>query len=224
MSLTKPISLEIERISETPYLPPGSIYCPERPLTLEEFYELVDEDSKAELVDGVIIMPSYASTPHEKISSFLHVTMGGYVSARNLGMVLGSHSLVRITSYTGREPDVLFVRKERYSIITEKEITGAPDLIVEIISPDDFPREVTSKQAQYELIGVSELWLINLSRKRVTQLLLDANGRYQIAFQGTEGTLRCKVIEGFAIQVEWLWREPTEFPSEYEVLRGLLQD
>ena len=224
MSLRKPISLEIEQIIETPYLPPGSIYCPEHPLTLEEFYELMDEDSKAELVDGVIIMPSYASTPHERIFSFLHSIMQVYVSARNLGMVLGSHSLVRITSYTGREPDLLFVRKERYSIITEKEITGAPDLIVEIISPDDSPREVTSKQAQYELIGVSELWLINLSRKRVTQLLLDENGRYQIAFQGTEGILRCKVIEGFAIQVEWLWREPTEFPSEYKVLRGLLQD
>ncbi|MDI6794166.1 MAG: Uma2 family endonuclease [bacterium] len=98
-------------------LEPETVFCTDRPLTVEEFYEMVDEDTNAELMEGVIVMKSPASYRQETLFSFLYTTLNLYVKERKLGQVLGSRTAVRITNHTAREPDLLFVSKQRLDII-----------------------------------------------------------------------------------------------------------
>ena len=202
-------------------LPEGSAYCAERPLTVEEFFELVDEDTAAELVDGVIIMGSPASIQHEILFAFLMHLFREYVERKGSGIVLGSRVLVRIDPYNAREPDLVFVAAGREAIIREQDIAGAPDLILEIISPWDKPREVISKQAQYEQLGVREYWRVDLPKREATVWRLKPGGRY-VRTSPEEGILKSDVVEGFRLREEWLWREPGKYPAVQAVMEELL--
>ncbi|MDW8364295.1 MAG: Uma2 family endonuclease [Abditibacteriales bacterium] len=202
---------------------PGDVYCTDHPLTLEEFLELVDEDTEAELIDGVVVMSSPAGTAHETLFGWLLRVLGGYVEERRLGVVLGSRSPVRITGYTGREPDLLFVRAERCHIIQENEITEAPDFVIEIVSPNDRLGQVIRKQAQYETIGVRELWVIDLPRREVRAYVLGEDGRFASVPVSKGGVLRSAVVDGFELKVEWLWSGMGQFPSSLSIVQNLLK-
>jgi Uma2 family endonuclease len=199
------------------------VYVADRPLTLEQFYELVDEDSNAELVDGVIVMTTPASTPHEMLFGFLFTLLKLYVEERGLGIVGGSRSVVRISGYSGREPDIFFVRDDRRHIIQTQEITGPPDMIIEIISPGDTQREIISRQTQYEQIGVQEYWRIDQPRRRATIYQLAPIGRFNPVLPKEAGILHSVVVEGFFVREEWLWCEWDKFPPVLTALGELLE-
>lgn len=203
-------------------LPPGAVYCADHPLTVEEFYELVDEDTSAELIDGVIVMATPASYQHEALCNFINCVLRLFTEQRRLGTVLGSRTPVRINPRTAREPDVLFVRADRLGIIHAHEIVGPPDLIVEIVSPNDARREIITKQAQYEALGVPELWMIDFPRRRATVYQLNEAGQYTVAAQGEHGTLRSTVVPGFALEADWFWAAPDALPAVWTVVQTLL--
>jgi len=212
-----------ERLPATLDLPPGGMYCTERPLTVEEFYELVDEDSHAELIDGVIVMPAPVTVRHEAVFRFIFTVLREFVEQSGLGLVFGSRTAVRIHRYTAREPDVLFVRADRLDIIHEQQIVGPPDLVIEIISPGDRPGEIIMKQAQYEAIGVPQLWRIDLPHQEALIFRLARSGQYEVAWRGKKGTLRSEVVPGFEIKAEWLCRKPGSFPPTFEIVSALLK-
>ena len=201
----------------------GDMYCDDHPLTVDEFYELIDEDSNAELVNGVIIMPSPASLPHEELFMFLAAALRTYVEAMGLGIVLGSRTAVRIDRHSAREPDVLFVRKSRRHIVRKQEIVGAPDLVVEIVSPGDCKIEIITKQAQYETIGVPELWLLDLRHERATILRLNRQRRYDVFFTGASGLIEPMSVPGFTVKVEWFWRESGARPNPLALVNSLVK-
>lgn len=202
-------------------LDPGTIFCTDRPLTVDEFYEMVDEDTNAELVEGVIIMKSPVSCKHETLFDFLHKILSQYAEELNLGQVFGSRTAVQISNHTVREPDLLFVRKERFDIIHKNDLKGAPDLVIEIVSPYDKPYEMVAKQAQYEQIGVREFWLIDQPKQRLLVYDLGPDARFvKRVIQGD--VLHSAVVDGFQMQIDWLWCEPGEFPSTLSIVQNLI--
>src|SRR5262245_26977154 len=99
------------------------VEIPER-MTAEEFMSDAPEDSKPELIDGVLVMPSPALTIHERIQRFLLMLLESYAEEHDLGEALGSRTAVVLAPDQVPEPDILFVGKERLSIIQEKGIFG----------------------------------------------------------------------------------------------------
>jgi Uma2 family endonuclease len=209
-----------------PHWEPGVEYTFRRPLTAEEYYELIDEDSNTELVEGVIVVESPVSDDHEALFDFLHKVLSGYVEAEGLGQVRGSRTGVRIDDYNVPEPDLLFVRADRLNILQRLDVRDGPDLIIEIISPSDRPGALVRKQTRYERRGTRELWWIDQPRRKVRILRLDGakHGHFVEWTPEEEGILRSATVEGFWLREEWLWRRVGEFPSSVAVLceiRGL---
>lgn len=91
-------------------------------------------------------------------------------------------------------------------------LEGAPELVVEIVSPQSVARDRGSKFVEYEAAGVSEYWLIDLLRYRAEFYQLDAEGRYALALGGAAGVYRSAVVPGFWLRVERLWQEPLPLP------------
>jgi len=219
MSLAESVTRELKKPLASPR---DTEHEYDRPVTVDEFYTLVDEDSSLELVNGVITVPSPASNSHEALFVFLTSVLSSYVAEKRLGQVRGSRMSVRIDEYNCREPDLIFVSAERMGIIGEQELTAAPDLIMEIISAGDSRREVVAKQAQYERIGVKEFWAIDQPQRRLRIHFLNEAGRYEL-LPVVDGIGRSRVITGFYLREDWLWRQPHELPSPFGVVRELLE-
>lgn len=185
-------------------------------MTFDEFCNLIDEDQKAHLIDGVMIIESPASYTHEELFGFLHFILQGYVSSKKLGIILGSRSLIRFSDYTGFEPDLLFVSHSRRHIIKEQHVEGAPDAIIEIVSPSSRHLDQVDKKNYYAEFGVKEYWPIDPYRQ-TAEFLYNHLGNWMPLPLDENGIFHSKTITGFRLRVDWLFAE--EFPDGLEVIR-----
>jgi Uma2 family endonuclease len=190
-------------------------------MTEEEFEAWCDEDVKAEYVNGEVIVHSPVSTRHNDAVLFLAGLLRVIVQQHDLGRVLGPELQVRLRPGLRRVPDLLFVAKERADMIHPTLVEGAPDLIVEIVSPDSVERDWREKYLEYQAAGVGEYWVVDLEYQRMAVYRLSEERRYQ-AVSAEEGVYRSQVLPGFWLRTEWLWQEP--LPNELDVVRemGLL--
>jgi len=189
--------------------------------THDDFMLLAPEDKKAELIDGEIIVASPAFDSHERLLGFLLTILTAFVRHFKLGEVRGSRYAVRISERQTYEPDILFVRKERVHLITERELLEAPDLVVEIISASTARYDRWIKREQYEKAGVSELWLIDPYGAAGTQFY-QRRGEHIVEVAPVEGVIHSIALPNFRLKTAWLW--PTangELPDPIQVLREL---
>ncbi|MGH9320846.1 MAG: Uma2 family endonuclease, partial [Vicinamibacteria bacterium] len=204
---SKMVELKIEgfKTAELPYT--LRIYG----VTEKMFDEMVDEDTKAELIDGVMIVHSPASLEHEDIGSFLGGLMKFYAGARNLGLVIGSgNGVVRLAAGRRLAPDGFFIAKERVPQPLPKEFSGAPDLVVEVLSPSTRAEDLTDKRSAYRAARVGEVWFVDHENKRV---VVDRLGTASYSEENfTQGKITSAVMKGFWIRAEWLWSEPLPDP------------
>ncbi|MDQ1318634.1 MAG: hypothetical protein QG588_2296 [Candidatus Poribacteria bacterium] len=193
-------------------------YVADHPITLDEFCDLFGDDD-VELIDGVAIERMATQYSHEALFRFIYVILNLYVDKNNLGIALGSRTLVPITNYKGRLPDILFVSKERENIIDEKRLIDAPDLVIEIISPNDRQLETMQRLGNYEQIGVKEFWIIDQPRKKVQAFFLDEDTKKFSPLDVKDSILTSNVVKGFWINIDWLWQKP--LPSVLEVFKEI---
>jgi Uma2 family endonuclease len=203
-------AMELQPVAATPAM-----------MTEEEFEAWCDEDVKAEYVNGEVIVHSPVSTRHNDAVLFLAGLLRVIVQQHDLGRVLGPELQVRLRPGLRRVPDLLFVAKERADMIHPTLVEGAPDLIVEIVSPDSVERDWREKYLEYQAAGVGEYWVVDLEYQRMAVYRLSEERRYQ-AVSAEEGVYRSQVLPGFWLRTEWLWQEP--LPNELDVVRemGLL--
>ncbi len=199
---------------------PAQRVPPKEKMTFEEFLAWCDEDTWAEWVDGEVIMVSPASERHQEIGSFLETILRIYTKTKKLGRILRAPFPLRLPELEhAREPDLLFVPQDRVNLIQKTYLNGAPDLIVEIVSPESIGRDRGEKFVEYEKADVKEYWLIDPDRERAEFCELANDGRYRVAEIDSDGIYRSKVIQGFWLRAEWLWQTP--LPAELDVLREL---
>lgn len=191
----------------------------ERPIPFPAFLALA-ADQDVELVEGVMVEKMAAQLEHEKLFVWLDRVVGTYVSHRNLGIVLGSRTAVEISAFGGRLPDLLFVRRERMDIVGARAVHGAPDLVIEIVSPNDRPSDLIALETEYRGLGVPEIVFLDLPRQRVRVLRRRDSGEYDEEMD-TEGDLRLESVEGITLPVTALLNEPR--PDEFALIGALLE-
>jgi Uma2 family endonuclease len=146
--------------------------------TIEDFLSL-PEGTLAELIDGEILMSPAPRESHQNAVGNLHAELRAFVHARKLGRVFLSPFDVHLPSGAVVEPDLVFVSTAR-SRIVQDWVRGAPDLLVEVVSPDSARRDRVRKRALYAENGVSEYWIVDPAEESVEVLFLKA-GAYESA-------------------------------------------
>jgi Uma2 family endonuclease len=130
-------------------------------ITEEELLRLPKDGYKRELVDGKIVV-SPAGYRHGWVIVRLTVRLGAFVAEHGLGDVLESSTGFRLPSRNVRSPDISFVAAGRVSEpMPEGYAQLAPDLVVEVLSPDDSPRLVLDKVGEYLGAGSRLVWVID---------------------------------------------------------------
>jgi len=194
---------------------------PKHKVSFEEYIEWLDEDTRAEWVDGeIVLMASPATLDHQNCGGFLYRILAFYVEANDLGHLVFAPYVMKLAAISrGREPDIIFVRKDREHLLTRHYLDGPADLAVEIVSPDSKKRDRKEKFAEYEAAGVREYWMFDPDHQKAEFYQLGEDGRWRRATVGPDGVYHSKVIAGFWLKVEWLWQTP--LPATLDVLREL---
>ncbi|HWL94122.1 MAG TPA: Uma2 family endonuclease [Phycisphaerae bacterium] len=175
-------------------------------LTYEDFCALPDDGRRYEIIDGDLFMSPSPEIPHQTVVINLAAILHQHVRKEKLGKVLVAPSDVLLGEHDIVEPDIIFISKERLSIVTQKNIQGAPDLLIEVLSPSTSRRDVRDKRNLDARSGVRYYWMLDSHGPRVTELQL-TEGEYAVV----------KELSGDAIF------EPACFPDLKINLAGLLE-
>ncbi|HEY0142771.1 MAG TPA: Uma2 family endonuclease [Thermoanaerobaculia bacterium] len=130
-------------------------------LTYEDYLQLPDDGNRYEIIDGELVLNPTPVFRHQRILGNLFFALELHFRSHGGGLVVVAPFDVVLSPHQMYEPDLLIVLDEHRSIVTEKNVTGAPDLVVEILSPGTRSRDEKVKRANYERYGVSEYWLVD---------------------------------------------------------------
>jgi len=175
-----------------------------RPLTYDDLRQMPDDSNRYEIIGGELIVSPSPNRSHQIVAYRLTQLVGDMVDARRLGQVPFAPVDVRLSPHSVVQPDLLFIRNDRLHIYGPTgPVEGAPDLVVEIVSPSSQVMDRVRKAALYADSGVSEYWIVD-PEKREVQVLVLAQGRYE-PVESDAGELPSTVIPGLVVDPDVLF-------------------
>jgi Uma2 family endonuclease len=176
-----------------------------RKLTYDEFQELPREEAgqrQLELIDGEVFVIASPNTAHQRTVSRLLRALSDFVEENDAGEFFVAPYDVVLSKWTALEPDLLFIRKERSAVITDANVQGSPDLIIEVLSPSNRRHDRERKLRVYEGAGVPELWYLDPADRTAEILALAADGRYAVIAQlAGNDAIVSKVLSGLELRL-----------------------
>ncbi len=185
----------------------------------EMFDELVDANTKADLLDGVMTAHSASSMRDDELRGFFHALLQYFAEERDLGKAFGPRSVVRLREGRRLAPDIYFFASHRVPRRLPTEFCGAPDLVVEVLTEPRRLHILESKRPAYREASVSEIWLVNPDREEIH---IDRKRRTTYTTETvTTGRATSTVLTGFWVDSAWLWADP--LPQLLRCLRAILK-
>ena len=171
-----------------------------RKLTYADYAKTPD-DVRYELLDGELIKLPSPVFAHQMASARIGYPLQGFISANDLGIALHAPMDVHFSDTDVAEPDIMFISHERSGIIG-RWINGAPDLVVEILSPSTAHYDLNYKRELYARYDVKEYWIGDTDARTITVLLL-VNGAFEeTGVYGPGDTLTSPTLPGFALAID----------------------
>lgn len=164
-------------------------------------YAALDDPDRHQLIGGRLVKEPAPTIYHQRISGNLFLSMASHVRARGLGEVFAAPVDVRLGDYDTYQPDILFVSAAHAAIIGDRTIDGAPDLIVEVLSPSNAYYDLRHKKHVYHESGVEEYWIVDPIEQVVEIYELPRNVHVPVRSATIGERVESAVIEGFAIDI-----------------------
>lgn len=167
-----------------------------------KFYAQIDENDKAEFINGEVIMHSPVRLRHNVSGKRLLVLMDAFVTTRNLGYVGYEKIMISLTR-NDYEPDICFFGTAKAALFTPDQMRfPAPDLVVEVISESTERNDRGVKFEDYAAHGVQEYWIIDPDAETLEQYhLAEGEDSYRMVIKAMTGQVRSFAISGFEIPV-----------------------
>ncbi|HLS09293.1 Uma2 family endonuclease [Lentibacillus sp.] len=138
--------------------------------TVDDYYQLPEDDNQYEIVNGILELKPSPSTTHQRVSHRLERTLTD--SCENDYIIIDSPIDVILSDFETRQPDILMIHRSREYIIEEHAIAGPPDLVVEILSPNSANRDRIMKKESYAAFRVPEYWIVDYKNEAIEQYTL----------------------------------------------------
>lgn len=171
--------------------------------TYEEYYRLTPEShaERYEIDDGELIPMPSPNLSHQECVGNLYVLFRDYVRSRDLGRAFVSPFDVIFEEDNTAQPDVMFVAKARAAIVQSRGIFGAPDVVVEVVSPSSGRRDLQEKSKKYLRFGVQEYWLVN-PEERSIEVRIGRGDHWAVHSLAREsGAAESLVLPGFTVDL-----------------------
>ncbi|MDZ4764791.1 MAG: Uma2 family endonuclease [Chloroflexota bacterium] len=178
-----------------------------------------------EWVDGWVVKMAGIELSHDGLTGFLRLLFTAFLELTGIGgRIFQDPVLIRLKSIrAGRAPDLMLLLPENDAEYVHNYVRGAPDLIVEIVSPSSDKRDRVDKFREYEQAGVREYWILDPRFRELAFYQLDDNGEYERIAPDENGVYTSRVLPQFRLEVALLWRDPLPGVLEtLEILRVML--
>ena len=175
---------------------------PKNLLTYEDFLTFPDDGVRREIIDGELHVTPSSTVRHQDSVGFIFVALCNHITGSGGGRAFIAPLDVRLAEHDIVEPDVIFVAEDRYEIIKEKFLLGAPTLLVEVVSDPRTDR--VRKRDLYARAGVPEYWIVDPDADRVEVYRLET-GYSKPAILEIGETLTTSLIPGLGIVLSELF-------------------
>lgn len=177
-------------------------YPEKKTFTYKDYLELPDDGNRYEIIEGELIMTPAPIPKHQIVSMELLLQLKLFVDKHQLGLVFHPPCDVLLTEKDLVQPDIFFIAQKNRKIITEKNIQGVPDLIIEILSPATAYYDLIEKKELYEKFGVKEYWIVD-PKKQWIEIYTLGEGKYKIHMRRERsGKIDSLLMKGFEIELK----------------------
>lgn len=139
-------------------------------------YQRLPDDQRYEVLEGELVMTPGPGMNHQTILVNLTLVLGFFTRLHNLGSLFVAPFDVILSEQNVVQPDLLFVSQDRLAIVQERGVFGAPDLVIEILSPSTAERDMQTKRQIYGKYGVREYWIVDPKSRTVEVLTQQGSG------------------------------------------------
>lgn len=161
-----------------------------------QFYAEITPDTKAEFINGDVIMHSPATHEHTQIRQRIENLLSNYVEVNELGVVHDEKTLC-VFPRNDYEPDVVFFGIEKAAKLRRKTLKfPVPDFACEVLSDSTEKRDRGVKYQDYEAHGVREYWIVDPEKRELEQYVLE-KGAYVLRMKSRSGEVTSVAIKGF---------------------------
>ncbi len=179
---------------------------PQGEWTYDDVMRLPEDGWRYEVIRGELFMTPPPSERHQFFSMRLATRFDNFVTKHKLGRVYAAPIGVVIgDEATPVQPDIVFVSQERIAqVVVEEGLRGAPDLIVEILSPSNWLTDRRDKFQLYQRVGVREYWIVDPKTIRVQVYVLRDGQFVEIGDWGAGEIAHSEILAGFEIAMNEL--------------------
>lgn len=171
-----------------------------------EDYAKLPEGAPYQLIGGKLVMTPAPGKKHQNILIELAFMFKEFIKINNIGELAVAPRDVFLAPGETYQPDILFITNERLEISAEDKVNGAPDLVVEILSPSTAYYDLRKKYKAYEKYGVREYWIVDPEEKSI-EVYGASDGKFVLAMRAEEsGTVSSAVMQGFSVKTEEVFR------------------
>jgi Uma2 family endonuclease len=171
------------------------------PLTVENYKLLPETGPRYQLIQGDLYMAPAPNRFHQEISRNLQFELHGYLKRNPIGKLFNAPFDVYLDETNVFQPDLIIVLNERLGILTEAGAEGAPELVVEILSPKTRRLDLVNKKQEYARAGVKELWIIDPEPRSIIIHEFALDGVEKTRRLGEEGKVSTDLLPGFNLML-----------------------
>lgn len=179
-------------------------------LTYDDFLNFPDDGRRHEIIDGDHYVTPSPNTKHQRVSKRLLVALANHLEQHPVGEVYAAPFDVVLSELDVVEPDLLYISRERSGVLTEQHVRGAPDLVVEILSPGTRRTDEVTKRKLYERFGVAEYWVVDpeLDAIKIYRRNGERFTRVAELSAGAGDEITTPLLPGFSAALETLFAPP----------------
>lgn len=171
-------------------------------VTYEQYAQMPDDGRRYELFEGVLQVAPSPTTRHQRVSGKLFLILQNHVAEHDLGEVFDAPLDVVLSGTSVLQPDLVYVSRAREQVINEKNIAGAPDLAIEVVSPATASIDRVTKAQVYARHGIPYYWVVDPEQRVVEEFRLE-RGIYMLRRCWQQGGSFCpEAFPGLEIDLD----------------------
>jgi len=168
-------------------------------LTYDDFCLLPEDGKRREIIEGELFVTPSPQTPHQRAATRLTIRLGEFVESHKLGEVFCAPFDVVFSEFDVVEPDLLYISNARAGVLTRKNVQGAPDLVVEVLSETTARVDRSIKLKLYGRFAVQEYWIIDPNGPSAEIYRRGEEGLDLVAKLSAADALSSPMLPGFSL-------------------------
>ena len=176
-------------------------------ITVSDYEALPETGPRYQLVEGELIMTPAPDRYHQEISGRIEFLLRKYLEDHPIGKLYDAPFDVYLSETNVFQPDILFIAKKRLAILSRRGAEGAPNLVVEILSPRTAGIDTGAKKKMYAQSGAGELWIVDPETKQVQIYELKIDPEFPKAAYREGEQFSSPLFPGLEIDVAEIFRE-----------------